>query len=145
MLKGIPTIISPELMKTLMEMGHGDEILLADANFPAVTCAKRLIRCDGHKIPPLLQAILQFFPFDHTVESPVALMGLATGQVAPDLWQEYRQIVSAADPGASNFEFVERFAYYERAKNAFAVVITGDFTFKANILLKKGIINNLTA
>ena len=88
MLKGIPGILSPELMKILMEMGHGDEIVLADRNFPAASNAKRLIRLDGHGIPELLQAILRFFPIDTYVEEPVKLMAVAPGKGEnPEIWK----------------------------------------------------------
>ncbi len=140
MLKGIPPIISPDMMKTLMEMGHSDELVLADANFPATTCAKRLIRCDGLLLPQLLQAVLQFLPLDRSVKYPAALMSVATTEIAPDIWEEYRGIIQRYEPGFDQFEHVERYQYYERTKNAFAVFITGDTTFRANILLKKGVV-----
>ena len=79
MLKGIPPIISPELMKVLLEMGHGDELVFADGNFPAATCARRLVRCDGHNVPEILDAVLKFFPLDTFVEHPVALMAVVPG------------------------------------------------------------------
>ena len=80
MLKGIPSIISPDLMKVLMEMGHGDEIVLADGNFPSASHAQRLIRCDGHGVPELLTAIMQFFPLDTYVDNPVSLMAVVPGR-----------------------------------------------------------------
>lgn len=142
MLKNIPAIISPELMKTMMEMGHSDEIVLADANFPAATCAKRLIRCDGLMLPPLLEAILKFFPLDKTVEHPFVLMSVTPAETAPPIWEEYRRIIQKVEPDFKEFEHVERFKYYERAKNAFAVIISGDTTFRANIILKKGVVRD---
>ncbi len=140
MLKGIPSIISPDMMKILMEMGHSDELVLADANFPATTCAKRLIRCDGLLLPQLLQSILQFYPLDKTVKHPAALMTVSATEVAPAIWEEYRGIIQKHEPDFRDFEHVERYQYYERTKNAFAVFITGDTTFRANILLKKGVV-----
>jgi L-fucose mutarotase len=141
MLKGVPPIISPELMKTLMEMGHGDEIVLADGNFPAASCAQRLVRCDGHGIPELLGAILKFFPLDGYVEQPVALMEVDPGDpVTPVIWNEYDGIVQEYDNRANNRQFVERFAFYERAKTAFAIVATGEKAQYANIVLKKGVV-----
>jgi L-fucose mutarotase len=119
MLKGIPPILSPELMKILLEMGHGDELVLADGNFPASTCAQRLVRADGHNVPELLDAILQFFPLDPYVPQPVGLMAVVPGDtVKPTIWEEYKTIVTKYDPNAGNFAFIERFAFYERAKNA---------------------------
>jgi L-fucose mutarotase len=141
MLKGIPKIISPELMKILMEMGHGDEIVLADANFPASSHAQRLIRCDGHNIPELLEAILKFFPLDSYVQHPVALMKVVPGDtVETSIWNIYRSIlknyISSQDP----FDYLDRFNFYERAKNAYAIVATGESALYANIILKKGVI-----
>ena len=90
MLKGIPGILSPELLKVLMEMGHGDEIVLADGNFPAASIANRLVRCDGHNIPELLDAILKFFPLDPYVDSPVALKQVVPGDpVETPIWDVF--------------------------------------------------------
>jgi L-fucose mutarotase len=139
MLKGIPTIISPELMKILMEMGHGDELVLADGNYPAASNAARLVRADGHGIPELLEAILEFFPLDYYVEQPVALMAVVPGDpYKPPLWKQYRAIVSKHDKRP--FEFVPRFDFYDRAKKAFAIVATGERARYANVILKKGIV-----
>ena len=141
MLKGIPAILSPDLMKILMEMGHGDEIVLADGNFPSVSHAQQLIRCDGHGIPELLTAILQFLPIDTYVERPVALMAVVPGdQVQPAIWEEYETIINEQVEFSVPLEFVERFEFYERAKKAFAVVATGEKALYANIILKKGVI-----
>lgn len=141
MLKHIPKIISPELMKIMMEMGHGDEIVIGDGNFPAATCAKRLIRCDGHNVPELLNAILEFFPLDTYSENPVSLMKVVPGDtVQPTIWEEYKEIVKKHDEKAPEFEFIERFEFYERAKNAYAVVATSEAALYANIILKKGVV-----
>ncbi len=141
MLKGIPTIISPGLMKVLMEMGHGDAIVIADGNFPAASCAKRLVRCDGHGVPAVLDAILRFFPLDAYVERPVGLMSVVPGDtVVPTIWEEYRRIVKKYDANFKDFESIERFAFYERAKNAFAVVATSETETYANIILQKGVV-----
>ena len=141
MLKGIPKIISPELLKTLMEMGHGDELVIADGNFPAEAIAQRIVRADGHNIPELLDAILKFFPLDPYVKNPVALMQVVPGDtVKTPIWDEYRAIVSKYDPKAAEFEQVERFAFYERAEQAFAVLATGESALYANIILKKGVV-----
>lgn len=141
MLKGIPKIISPELIKVLMEMGHGDEIVIADGNFPASTCAKRLIRCDGHNVPEILDAVLKFFPLDTYSDNPVSLMAVVPGDtVKPTIWEEYRQIVKTYDATSKEFAFIERFEFYERAKNAYAVVATSEAALYANIILKKGVV-----
>lgn len=143
MLKGIPFILSPELLKALMEMGHGDEIVLADANFPAVSNAQRLIRADGHSIPALLQAILQLFPLDTYVPSAVAVMEVVHGDTyKPVIWEEYRQILKMSGEKFHSFEFIERFAFYERSRKAYAIVATGEAALYANIILKKGVIKN---
>ncbi|MCP1308274.1 L-fucose mutarotase [Paenibacillus tyrfis] len=141
MLKGIPSILSPELFKIMMEMGHGDELVLADGNFPAASHAQRLVRCDGHGIPQLLDAILTFFPLDTYAEHLVALMAVVPGDpVKPIIWDEYRAIVKKHAPEAAEPAFVERFAFYERAKQAYAVVATGEGALYANIILKKGVV-----
>lgn len=141
MLKGIPSILSPELLKILMEMGHGDEIILGDGNFPAASNAQRLVRCDGHGVPVLLDAILKFLPLDTFVEKPVSLMAVVPGDpLKPVIWEEYRKIIQKYDEKAGEFEFVERFEFYERTKKAYAVIATGETALYANIILKKGII-----
>ena len=142
MLKGISSLISPELLKILMEMGHGDEIVIADGNFPAVTCAQRLARCDGHSVPPLLDAILELFPLDEYVDNPVALMAVVPGDdtPTPPIWKEYERILQKHGHLPDKVEQIDRFAFYDRAKEAFAVVATGESAIYANVLLKKGVI-----
>ena len=141
MLKHIPSVISPELMYVLLEMGHGDEIVLADGNFPAAANAQRLVRCDGHDVPELLEAMLKFFPLDIYVDNPVALMAVVPGDnTKPTIWEEYRKIIKASGEKFSDFDFVERFAFYERAQEAYAVVATSEKALYANIILKKGIV-----
>lgn len=141
MLKNIPEVISPELMKTLMEMGHDDEIVLADGNFPAASMAQRLIRCEGHGVCEILEAILKFLPLDQYVKHPVALMAVVPGdKTKPTIWEEYRKIIKASGEKFTDFEFVERFAFYERSKKAYAVVASGEKALYANIILKKGVL-----
>lgn len=141
MLKGIPNIISPELLMILMEMGHGDEIVIADGNFPAASMAQRLVRFDGHDVPTLLEAVLKLMPLDIYVEKPVALMAVVAGdKTKPTIWQQYRTIIQASGEKFDDFEFVERFAFYERAQNAYAVAATSESALYANIILKKGVI-----
>ena len=139
MLKGIPSILSPDLLKILMEMGHGDEIVIADGNFPAASMAQRLVRADGHGVAILLDAIMQLFPLDTFVERPVALMAVAGDEHRPAIWDDYRQIIQRYEE-LSEFEFVERFAFYDRAQRAYAVIATGEMALYANLILKKGII-----
>jgi L-fucose mutarotase len=141
MLKMIPSVISPELLKILMEMGHGDEIVIADGNFPAASIAKRLIRFDGHNTPEVLEAILKFLPLDVYVDNPVVLMEVVTGDnVETPIWEEYRKIVKQSGEKFEDFEHIERFAFYERAKNAYAVIATSEKSLYANIIVKKGVI-----
>ncbi|KRG15445.1 RbsD/FucU family protein [Lederbergia galactosidilytica] len=140
MLKGIPSIISPDLMKVLLEMGHGDEIVLADGNFPSASHARQLIRCDGHGIPKLLEAILKFLPLDTYVEKPVTFMGVVPGDpIKPTIWNDYEKIILAKH-GPMSFHYVQRFEFYEQAKKAYAIVATGEGAQYANIILKKGVV-----
>jgi L-fucose mutarotase len=141
MLKNIPPILAPELMKTLMEMGHGDEIVLADGNFPAAGVARRLIRCDGHGVPELLEAILKFFPLDTYVDQPAVLMNVVPGDTTdPVIWNTYESILKNSGEPFIDFEYVDRFGFYERAKKAYAVVATSEKALYANIILKKGVL-----
>jgi L-fucose mutarotase len=141
MLKGIHPAISPELLKILMEMGHGDELVIADGNFPAASVAQRLVRADGHGTSILLEAILRLFPLDTYVENPVGLMAVVPGDpYQPVIWDGYRTIIRKVSAGFNEFEYIERFAFYERAKAAYAVLATSEFALYANIILKKGVI-----
>lgn len=140
MLKNIPSIISPELLKILHEMGHSDEIVIGDGNFPAASNAKRLIRADGHGVPELLDAILQLLPLDTYVDAPVMLMQVTPGDdVDPVIWKDYRKIVDKHQDNVK-FEEIERFAFYERARDAYAIVATGESALYANVILKKGVV-----
>jgi L-fucose mutarotase len=141
MLNGIPSIISPELMKTLMEMGHGDELVIVDGNFPAASIAQRLVRSDGNMVPELLRAILRFFPLDPYVEFPVALMQVVPGDPhKPTIWKTYKEIIQKSDNKKKEIESIERFAFYERAQKAYAVIATSETARYANIILKKGVV-----
>ena len=139
MLKGINPMISPDLLKILCEMGHGDEIVLADANFPAVTYAKRLIRADGHGGTAILDAILSLFPLDKVAGKNALLMAVSEKDAPnPPIWKEYEELMQKYEGENVRVEELERYAFYERAKNAFAVVQTGEKALYANIILKKG-------
>ncbi len=141
MLKNIPKILSPELEKILMEMGHGDEIVIADGNFPSETLGNRLVRCYGHGVPELLDAIIKLFPLDTYTDKPVMLMEVVQGDpVVPTIWDEYKEIINKYEPKNCKIEMIERFAFYERAKTAYAVVATGEEAIYANIILKKGVV-----
>ena len=144
MLKGIPPILSPELLKVLMEMGHGDEICIGDGNFPHERLNSRVIRCDGHGIPELLEAILQLMPLDTYVDHPVMLMAVTPGDpVETPIWETYQSIVHQYDPrGESAISTLERFAFYERAKSTYAIIASGEKALYANIILKKGVVRD---
>ncbi len=139
MLKGIPKIIGPELLKALCEMGHGDELVIADGNFPAEALGKRIIRADGQGAKELLRAVLELFPLDSYADVNMVLMSVAEGDdVKPTIWEDYKAL-GASDP-AFSLGFEERFAFYERAKHAYAIIATGESALYANIILKKGVI-----
>ena len=142
MLKGISPIISPELLKILCEMGHGDEIVIADGNFPAESVGKnaKVIRMDGHNVPEILKAVLELIPLDQYVEKPVRLMDRVPGDSADvSVWKEYEKIISAAEGrGAESIELLERFEFYRQAERAYAIISTGERRQYANVILKKG-------
>lgn len=144
MLKGIPKIISPELLKVLSEMGHGDELVIADGNFPSQSVGRnaKVIRADGNGVPEILDAVLALIPLDSYSEKPVALMEVVKGDSVPTpaIWEKYGEILNKHESGNCDIEYMERFAFYERAKNAYAVIATGEEAVYANILLKKGVV-----
>lgn len=144
MLKGIPQILSPELLKVLCEMGHSDRLIISDGNFPAESMGKEsmVIRCDGHGVPELLDAILKVFPLDTYVETPVNLMQVMPGDtVETPIWDTYEEIVSKYDGrGAKAVGAIERFAFYEEAKKAYAIIATSEKALYANIMLQKGVV-----
>ncbi len=142
MLKGIPKILSPELLKVLCEMGHSDRIVIADGNFPAASMGKNaiVIRMDGHSATDVLEAILQVFPLDTYVEKPVNLMEVMPGDpVETPIWDEYKAIISRFDD-RDCVGNIERFAFYEEAKKAYAIIATGESALYANVILQKGVI-----
>ncbi len=144
MLKGIPKILSPELLKVLCEMGHSDRLVISDGNFPAESMGKDaiVIRCDGHGVPELLDAILQVFPLDTYVENPVNLMEVVPGDnVETPIWDTYKEIIARYDGrGADCVANIERFRFYEEAKTAYAIIATGESALYANIMLQKGVV-----
>lgn len=142
MLKGISPLLSPELLATLARMGHGDEIVLADSNFPAASHTRNLLRADGLAIPPLLEAILSLFPLDDFVDHPAAVMDPVDGDAPkPSIWSEYEEAVVRFHSHRVTLERVERFSFYERARSAFAIVATGETAIYANLILKKGVVH----
>jgi L-fucose mutarotase len=140
MLKGISPLLSPALLATLSRMGHGDEILLADAHFPGNTFNENVIRADGLRIPDLLDAILPLFELDSYVDSPLIMMAAVPGdELDPAVETAYRVPIDTHAPGTPAIERIERFAFYDRVRDAFAVVMTGEVVKYGNILLKKGV------
>ncbi len=136
MLKNIPKIIPPELLKILCEMGHGDEIVIADGNFPSASMGQRVVYMTGNGATEVLEAVLELFPLD-TYQQPLYLMAVMPGDtVKTPIWDEYKKV--AAKHTDRGFEEIERFAFYERAKKAYAVIATGESALYANIILKKG-------
>lgn len=141
MLKGIPARISPELMYALMKMGHDDELVLADGNFPADSVARRIVRADGLSVPEVLEAVLQFFPLDPYAEAAAFVMQPVPGDPPkPPIWKKFKQLLDAAEGKSVELKQVERFAFYEQAKQAYAVVATSETALYANLILKKGVV-----
>ncbi len=144
MLKGIPAILPPELLKVLCEMGHADRIVISDGNFPAHSVGKDsiVIRLDGHGVPEVLDAVLSLFPLDSYVEHPVNLMEVMKGDpVETPIWDTYAEILAKHDKrGKEMIGQIERFAFYEEASKAYAIVTTGESALYANIMLQKGVV-----
>ena len=140
MLKGIAPVISPELLKVLSEMGHGDEIVFADAHFPGHTFNAQVLRADGLRIPDLLNAILPLFELDTYVDAPLVMMAAVQGdKLDPSVEKAYRKAIDRHVPHAPAIARIDRFAFYDRARTAFAVVMTGETAKYGNILIKKGV------
>lgn len=142
MLKKIPGILSPDALKILMEMGHGDEICLSDGNFPAHSVGRKVIRLDGQGMEALLAAIMEFFPLDTDTGDSVILMHSGDDEKAPLIWERYRQIIRKSEEAErfSDFTWLQRYAFYERARKCYAVIATGESALYANIILKKGVV-----
>lgn len=140
MLKGISPIISPELLATLARMGHGDEIVLADAHFPGESFNRNVLRADGLRIPDLLEAILPLFELDSYVPHPLMMMAAVEGDTLDSrVEQSYLTAIHKSNPNVAPIERIDRFAFYERTKSAFAVLMTGETAKYGNIILKKGV------
>lgn len=144
MLKGIPAILSPELLKTLCEMGHSDRLVISDGNFPAESMGKncKVIRMDGHGVPELLEAILKVFPLDTYADKPVSLMEKVPGDtVETPIWEEFAKIIERNDNrGREIIGNIERFAFYEEAKTSYLIIATSEKALYANIMLQKGVV-----
>lgn len=144
MLKGIPPILSPQLLKVLCEMGHGDRLVIADGNFPAESTGEDriVIRMDGHGVPEILEAVLRFFPLDDYAEFPVGLMKVVEGDRAETaIWDIYVNLLKThSGKDETAVEHLERFVFYEEARKAYAVIATGETALYANIMLQKGVV-----
>lgn len=141
MLKGIPPLISPELMNVLMSMGHGDELVLADGNFPADSHAQRLVRADGLSVPAVLDAVLKLLPMDTFVDdAAVVMQPVDTSAAEPPIWEEFRRLLATGEGRRIKLTPIERFAFYERALEAYAIVATSETALYANLILKKGVV-----
>ncbi|MDR2393524.1 MAG: L-fucose mutarotase [Treponema sp.] len=141
MLIGIAPVISPALLDVLFRMGHGDEWVLADAFFPGDSWNSRVIRADGIRIPALLDGILQLINLDSYVPHPVMMMQAAPGDTLdPSVELAYRKVIDLRGPGTAPIERIERFAFYERTRKAYGVVMTGETVTYENIIPKKGVI-----
>ncbi len=143
MLKKIPAILSPELLKILMEMGHGDEIVIGDGNFPSAAYARRLVRLDGHGVPEILDAVLALMPLDTYSDKQAWLMEVVPGDPCgrPEIWDTYSRITRVHEQHFTDFGSLERFAFYERAKQAYAIIASGEKAIYANIILRKGVVS----
>ncbi|MGE7919510.1 RbsD/FucU family protein [Viridibacillus sp. NPDC093762] len=139
MLKHIKSCISPELLKVLMEMGHSDEIVIADGNFPAASHNEKIVRLDGNDIASILEGILFLMPLDTYVENPICLMMHGEEVERPEIWKEYEELVTKSE-NVFKAEYLSRESFYERAKTAYAIVTTSEKALYANIILKKGVI-----
>jgi L-fucose mutarotase len=144
MLKGIPKILPPELLKVLSEMGHADRLVIGDGNFPAESMGKDaiVIHMDGHGVPEILDAILTVFPLDTYVEHPVNLMEVVPGDdVETPIWDTYNEIIAKHDKrGAEAVGYIERFAFYDETKKVYCVISSGETALYANVMLQKGVV-----
>lgn len=143
MLKGISPLLSPDLLHALAAMGHGDEIVIGDGNFPADSMGKRCIRCDGHGANEILDAILRLLPLDTYVETPVTLISVVPGtgtQGDPPIWSEFRKTIDRHEANIK-IGFEERFAFYDRSRKAYATIQTGETALYGCVILTKGVLS----
>lgn len=139
MLKHVPKMISPDLLKILSEMGHGDELVIADGNFPSASLNSKVIRYDGNGVEDLLKSVLKLLPLDTYSDYQVGLMMVGDNDPQPPIWQSFEEILAESGEPHS-IKYYERFQFYEQAKQAYAVIATGEEALYANIILKKGVV-----
>ena len=143
MLKHIPKEMTPDLMKILIEMGHCDELVICDGNFPRFAYPERVVYCMGNDNPQMLNLITEYFPLDNGAEEPVIQMEVSEGDsYVPSTWEKYDEILEKNEGRKVPKKFLDREAFYRRAGNAYAVVVTGETTFYATVILKKGTVGN---
>ena len=141
MLRNIPPILSPDLLYSLRAMGHGDEIVIADANFPATALASRCHRLDGVSATDVLRAVLTVLPLDTFVPNPALVMEVVDDPDAvPSIVADFQEIITATADIPATLGKLERFGFYDRAKTAFAIIQTGETRLYGNIILTKGVI-----
>ena len=141
MLRGISNLLSPALINVLMEMGHGDELLIADGNYPMFGCPNRILRYDGHGTLSVLKAIIPYFPLDTYVDHPTILMAVVPGDpTIPEIWDEYRIAINNFEKDGARELIIDKYEFYDRGKKAYAAIKTSDIRLYANIILKKGVI-----
>lgn len=141
MLRNIPSILSPELLYALRAMGHGDEIVIADANFPAESIGPTCIRLDGISASDVLRAVLTLMPLDTFVDDPALTMQVVGDpDTVPEAVADFQKIIDSTADNPAKIATLERFAFYERSKQAYAVIQTGESRLYGNIILKKGVI-----
>lgn len=142
MLKHLSPLLSPELLATLMRMGHGDDLVIADGNFPAESMGRRVIRADGHAATAMLDAVLSLYPIDTFVTDPVKVMRpVDPATPEPPIWTEFRRLIERHEPGTPELAAIERFEFYRQAQGAYAVIATGETAVYANIIVKKGVVH----
>ena len=140
MLKNIPSIIGPDLLKILAEMGHGDEIAIVDGNYPAAARARRLIRMDGHGVCDVLKAVLSLFPLDRMQKNALLMEVAKNDLVETPIWQEFDAICRAGDEAYTGYSLIERNEFYKRSESCYAIIATGEKALYANIILRKGVV-----
>ena len=141
MLKGLDPLLSADLLHVLRAMGHGDELVIVDANFPATSMGRRVVRMDGVSATRALEAVLSVMPLDDFVEEPCARMQVVDDPDAvPEVSKQFQEIINRAEGRRFRLAKIERFAFYERARQAFALVHTGETRLYGNVLLKMGVI-----
>lgn len=138
MLKTINPLLTGELLAILSDMGHGDEIAIVDANFPADSLAQQLVRLPASSVTNALEAILSLLPLDDFVDTPVTAMGAPDGR--PAIYTEFDHLLHQAEERSIEIELIDRFDFYDRTQTAYAVVATGERRLYANLILKKGVL-----